>query len=84
MVNEDYHLALSWVNSCFFSAGAAPLGSRASVVVGCATAAALKTSWSTYSASLVSPDTVRTPLLTGIFMRLYAGWVASMNRANAR
>ena len=65
--------ALSWVNNCFFLAGAAPLGSRASVLVGCATAAALKTSWSTCSASLVSPDTVRTPLLPGIFMRLYAG-----------
>ena len=65
--------ALSWVNSCFFLAGAANLGSRASVRVGYATAAVLKTSWSTYSASLVSPDMVRTLLLPGIFMRLYAG-----------
>ena len=65
--------ALSRVNSYFFLAGAAPLGSRASVLVGCATAAALKTSWSTCSTSLVSPDMVMTPLLPGIFMRLYAG-----------
>ena len=40
---------------------------------GCAIAAALKASLSACSASLVSPDTVRTPLLPGIFMRLYAG-----------
>ena len=65
--------ALSWVNNCFFLAGAAPLGSRASVLVGYATTAALKTSRSTCSASLVSPDMVRTPLLPGIFMSLYAG-----------
>ena len=64
--------ALSWVNSCFFLAGAAPLGSRVSALAGYATAAVLKASLSACSASLVSPDTVRTPLLPGIFMRLYA------------
>ena len=43
------------------------------LAAGCATAAALKVSLSACNASLVSPDTVMTPLLPGIFMRLYAG-----------
>ena len=65
--------ALSWVNSCFFLAGAAPLSSRVSALVGCADAAVLKASLSAHSASSASPVTVRTPLLPGIFIRLYAG-----------
>ena len=65
--------ALSWVNNCFFLAGAAPLGLGVSKPAGYADAAVLKASWSARSASSVSPGTVRTPLLPGIFMRLYAG-----------
>ena len=75
--------ALSWVNNCFFLAGAAPLGSGVSESAGCADAAVLKASLSTRSASPVSPCTVRTLLLPGIFMRLYAGCVAAMNWASA-
>ena len=64
--------ALSWLNRCFFLAGAATLGSRVSALADYATAAVLKASLSACNASLVSPDMVRTPLLPGIFMRLYA------------
>ena len=65
--------ALSWVNNCFFLAGAAPLGSGAPALAGYADAAVLKASLSARSASPGSPGMVRTPLLPGIFMRLYAG-----------
>ena len=51
-------------------------------MAGCADAAVLKVSLSTLSASPMSPCTVRTPLLPGIFMRLYAGCVAAMNWAS--
>ena len=65
--------ALSWVNNCFFLVGAAPLGSGVPASAGCADAAVLKASLSARSASPVSLGTVRTPLLPGIFIRLYAG-----------
>ena len=65
--------ALSWLNNCFFLAGAALLGLGMAKTAGCATGAALKASLSTCNASPVSPDTVRTLLLPGIFMRLYVG-----------
>ena len=62
--------ALSWVNSCFFLVGAASLASGEPAPVGYAAAAVLKASLSAFTASLVSPLMVRTPLLLGIFMRL--------------
>ena len=62
--------ALSWVNNCFFLVGAASLASVASAPMGYAAAAVLKASLSAVTTSLVSPLTVRIPLLPGIFMRL--------------
>src|SRR4051812_39987212 len=74
---------LSWVNNCFFLACAAPLGPGVPESASRVDAAVLKASLSTRRASPVSPCTVRTPLLAGIFMRLYAGCVAAMNWASA-
>ena len=71
--------ALSWVTNYFFLAGAAPLGPGVPESAGCADAAVLKVSPTTHSVAPVSPCTVRTPLLPGIFMRLYAGCIAAMN-----
>ena len=62
--------ARSWENNCFFLAGAASGASGPPFSSGSADAADLKASLRAYSASLVSPSTMRTPLLPGIFMRL--------------
>ena len=62
--------ARSWENSCFFLAGAAPGASGPPFSLGCADGEVLETSLGGYNASLVSPATVRTPLLPGIFIRL--------------
>ena len=75
--------ARSWENNYFFLAGAAFGASWSFFLMGSAAAAILKASLRACSAPFVSPDTVRTSLLPGIFMRLYAGWVAAINWAKA-
>ena len=72
-------LARSCENNWFFFAGAAPWALAAASSVGRAAVAALSVSLRAAKASLVSPATIRTLLLPGIFMRLQAGWVAAMN-----
>ena len=65
--------AWSWENNCFFLAGAALRTSGPPFSHDCTDASDLKASLRASSASLVSPTTVRTPLLPAIFMRLEDG-----------
>ena len=60
----------SWENNYFFLGGAASGAPGSPFSPGSADAANLKASLRAYIASLVSPATVRTPLLLGIFIRL--------------